>query len=242
MRSPLAIETRKLSRHFGPTAAAVDLDLAVPRGCVYGFLGPNGAGKSTTIRMLLGLLRPTSGDILIDGEVFTRDRRELLRGVGALVEAPSVYPHLTGRENLEVVRRYLGAGLARAEEALTLFDLAKDANRRVRDYSTGMRQLLGLAMAWLAHDRLLILDEPANGLDPVGTRKLRLLLRQAADAGATVLVSSHILSEVDHIADRIGIICAGHLVFQGDLTALKKTPTQSLEDAFLERIASAGAR
>jgi ABC-2 type transport system ATP-binding protein len=239
MSDPLAIETRGLTRTFGSRVAVDALDLHVPPGAVYGFLGPNGAGKTTTIRMLLGLMRPTDGDILLHGEPFSRDRRGLLRNVGALVESPSLYPHLTGEEHLEVIRRLLSVPVQNVREVLELFDLAEDARRPVRTYSTGMRQLLGLAAAWLGHPSLLVLDEPANGLDPAATRKLRGLLRRAvAEQGATVFVSSHVLGEIEQIADQIGIIHRGRLVFQGALSSLRQTRQGTLEDIFLDLVAA----
>jgi ABC-2 type transport system ATP-binding protein len=199
------------------------LELSVPQGCIYGFLGPNGAGKTTTIRLLLGLLRPSEGDILLYGEPFTSERRDLLRDVGALVETPSLYSHLTGRENLDLTRRLLGLPVARVEESLELSGLCADAGRVVRTYSLGMRQRLGLALAWLGKPRLLILDEPANGLDPAGTRELRAWLRQLAkEQQVTVFLSSHQLSEVEHIADHIGVINRGQLVFQGEISSLRR--------------------
>jgi ABC-2 type transport system ATP-binding protein len=221
-----AIETLGLTRNFGVKAAVDKLELRVPRGSIYGFLGPNGAGKTTTIRLILGLLRPTSGSILVDGEPFSPERRKILRGIGALVETPSLYPHLSGRENIEVNRRILDVPAAWAEEALALVELSADAHRPVRTYSLGMRQRLGLALAWLGKPSLLILDEPTNGLDPAGTRDLRKLLRQlVADLGATVLLSSHLLSEVDQIADHIGIIHRGRLLYQGRLSTLRQRPS-----------------
>jgi ABC-type multidrug transport system ATPase subunit len=238
MSSSLAIETQDLTRTFESRLAVDRLDLRVPRGTVYGFLGPNGAGKTTTIRMLLGLLRPSDGRILIHGEPFTRDRRDLLRGIGAMVESPSLYPHLTGEENLDVTRRLLDAPTARVQEVLELFGLAKDARRPVRTYSTGMRQLLGLALAWIARPSLLILDEPTSGLDPAATRKLRALVRRlAAEEGVTALISSHVLGEVEQLADWVGIIHEGRLLFQGDLASLKQSSGGTLEDIFLRFVA-----
>jgi lantibiotic transport system ATP-binding protein len=241
MALELAIETRGLTRSFGDRIAVDRIDLAVPRGSIYGFLGPNGAGKTTTIRMLLGLLVPTRGEVRIGGHPFTRDDRQLLRGVGALVEAPSVYPHLTGRENLELTARLLDVPGPRVSEVLDLFELTKDAGRLVRTYSSGMRQALALASAWLGHPRLLVLDEPANSLDPAATRMLRGLLRDATrDHDATVFVSSHVLSEVEQIADWLGVIHRGRLIYQGELLALKQSKDGSLEDIFLDLVASAG--
>jgi ABC-2 type transport system ATP-binding protein len=226
MAVPNAIETFGLTRNFGTKAAVNNLELRVPRESIYGFLGQNGAGKTTTIRLILGLLRPTSGSILINGEHLSPDRRSILRGIGALVETPTLYPHLSGRENLEVNRRILDVPVAWAEEALALVELSGDAHRPVRTYSLGMRQRLGLALAWLGRPSLLILDEPTNGLDPAGTRDLRKLLRQlVADRGATVLLSSHLLSEVDQIADQIGIIHRGRLLYQDSLSTLRQRPS-----------------
>jgi lantibiotic transport system ATP-binding protein len=235
----LAIETHQLTRRFGPRVAVDRVDLAVPRGAIYGFLGPNGAGKTTTIRLLLGLLRPTSGEILLNGHPFSRDRRDLLRGIGALVETPSLYPHLTGEENLEVTRRLLDIPAGRLPEVLELFGLTQDARRLVRTYSTGMRQLLGLALAWLGNPVLLILDEPTNSLDPSAMRKLRRLLRQlTTERGATVFLSSHVLTEVDQLVDWVGIIDHGRLLFQGALSSLKHAHRGSLEDIFLDLVAA----
>jgi ABC-2 type transport system ATP-binding protein len=188
--------------------------------------------------MLLGLLRPSGGRILINGEPFTRDRRDLLRGVGALVESPSLYPHLTGEENLDVTRRLLGAPTARVQEVLELFGLAKDARRPVRTYSTGMRQLLGLALAWIDRPSLLVLDEPTSSLDPAATRRLRAVIRRlTSEEGVTALISSHVLSEVEQIADWVGIIHEGRLLFQGELASVKKSRGGTLEDIFLQFVA-----
>jgi len=223
MTDSLAIESRGLTRTFGSCTAVNGLELRVPRGTIYGFLGPNGAGKTTTIRLLLGLLRPTNGTILLNGEPLTRGRRELMRGVGALVETPSLYPHLTGRENLEVTRRILKLSKSRIEEVLALSGLIADANRVVRDYSLGMRQRLGLALAWLGKPALIVLDEPANGLDPAGIRELRANLQELVhDHHVTIFLSSHVLNEVEQMADWIGIINRGQLLFQGKLEELQR--------------------
>jgi ABC-type multidrug transport system ATPase subunit len=202
---------------------AVDaVNLWVPSGGVYGFLGPNGAGKTTTIRMLLGLMRPDAGDIRLFDTLLAANRQWLLQRVGALVETPSLYPHLTGRENLEVTRRLLGAARSLIDRALDIVKLTADAQRCVREYSLGMRQRLGLALALLNQPKLLILDEPTNGLDPAGIHEMRDLLRRLpAEFGITVFLSSHLLSEVEQIASHIGIIHAGRLLFQGALTELQ---------------------
>ncbi len=218
----LAIETRSLTRRFGDRLAVNAVDLEVPETGVYGFLGPNGAGKTTTIRMLLGLIRPDAGDVRLAGESLSENRLNLLKRVGALVETPSLYSHLTGRENLEVTRRLTGSPRRSIDRALEVVKLARDADRRVREYSLGMRQRLGLALALMNEPRLLILDEPANGLDPAGIHEMRDLIRRLpAEMGATVFLSSHLLSEIEQVADQIGIISNGRLLFQGPLSALQ---------------------
>jgi ABC-type multidrug transport system ATPase subunit len=224
------IETRGLTRRFGSQLAVDDLNLLVPAAGVYGFLGPNGAGKTTAIRMLLGLIRPNAGEVRLFGQSVNGNHRSLMRRVGALVEAPSLYPHLTGRENLEVTRRLLGSGRNLIEQALATVKLTKDADRRVREYSLGMRQRLGLALALLNNPDLLILDEPTNGLDPAGIHEMRDLIRRLPDEfGVTVFLSSHLLGEVEQIATHIGIIHDGHLLFQGTLAELQsKQQTQLL--------------
>lgn len=217
-----AIETSGLTRRFGTRLAVDDLNLLAPEAGVYGFLGPNGAGKTTTIRMLLGLIRPDAGEVRLFGVPLAADRRSLARMVGALVETPSLYPHLTGRENLEVTRRLLGAPRKLIDDALEVVKLAQDAHRRVREYSMGMGQRLGLALAMLNKPRLLVLDEPTNGLDPAGIHEMRDLIRRLpAEFGATVFLSSHLLSEVEQIASHIGIIHQGRLLFQGTLAELQ---------------------
>jgi ABC-type multidrug transport system ATPase subunit len=211
-----AITTSGLTRHFGDLTAVDSLDLAVPQSSVYGFLGPNGAGKTTTIRLLLGLIRPNAGEVQLFGQSLQSERIELLRRVGALVETPSLYPHLTGRENLEVTRRLSGGNRSQVERALAIVRLEQDAQRRVGHYSSGMRQRLGLALALLGEPELLILDEPTNGLDPAGIREMRdLICRLPEEHGVTVFLSSHLLSEVEQVATHIGIIHQGQMLFQG---------------------------
>src|SRR5215813_7172541 len=221
MENPL-IETRGLTRRFGVQLAVDALNLSVPAAGVYGFLGPNGAGKTTAIRMLLGLIRPNAGEVYLFGQPLVTNRYSLMRRVGALVEMPSLYPHLTGRENLEVTRRLLGVRRELVDLALETVRLTKDANRRVREYSLGMRQRAGLALALLNKPDLLILDEPTNGLDPAGIHEMRDLIRRLpGESGLTVFLSSHLLSEVEQIASHIGIIHEGHLLFQGTLAELQ---------------------
>ncbi len=210
------IETQGLTRRFGNLTAVADLNLKVPAGSIYGFLGPNGAGKTTTIRMLLGLIRPDAGEVRLFGRSLGKSSRAALGRVGALVETPSIYPHLTGRENLEVTRRLLRVPGARVERALAIVGLEAAAGRRAGEYSQGMRQRLGLALALLGDVDLLILDEPTNGLDPAGIREMRDLVRRlASEFRITVFLSSHLLSEIEQVATHLGIVNRGRLVFQG---------------------------
>ncbi|MEM7787041.1 MAG: ATP-binding cassette domain-containing protein [Bacteroidota bacterium] len=218
-----AVETERLSRSYGDVCAVEDVDLAVPTGSVYGFLGPNGAGKTTTLRLLLGLVRPDAGVIRIFGDPFTpHSRADLLARVGALIEEPSLYPGLTGTENLEATRVLRGLPRSTVGRALEIVGLApSDAARRVRTYSQGMRQRLGLALALLPRPALLVLDEPANGLDPDGLQDLRdVLVRLREEGQTTVLVSSHQLGEVERVATAVGVMRGGRLVRQGPLADL----------------------
>jgi ABC-type multidrug transport system ATPase subunit len=217
----MAITTSGLTRRFGMLTAVDGLDLRVLQGSIYGFLGPNGAGKTTTIRMLLGLIRPTGGDVRLLEEPLRKNRMGLLERVGAMVESPSLYPNLTGRENLEVTRRLTGGAKAQIGQALDIVRLGSAAGRRVSEYSTGMKQRLGLALALLRTPELLILDEPTNGLDPAGIHEMReLLCHLPREYGVTVFLSSHLLAEVEQIATHIGIIQEGRLCFQGTLDEL----------------------
>jgi ABC-2 type transport system ATP-binding protein len=211
-----AIETTELTYYFDDLAAVNRVNLQVPRGSVYGFLGPNGAGKSTTIRLLLSLMQPDDGEVKLFDQSFSQHRIAILQRVGALVETPSLYPHLTGRENLEITRHLIGAETTECDRVLDIVRLASQANRRVREYSLGMKQRLGLAIALLGKPELLILDEPTNGLDPAGMQEMRALLRHLAeDRQITIFLSSHLLAEVEQIATHIGIIQQGQLCFQG---------------------------
>jgi len=241
------IETRGLTRRFGAQVAVDDLNLLVPAAGVYGFLGPNGAGKTTAIRMLLGLIRPDAGEVCLFGQPLRSNHRALMSRVGALVEAPSLYPHLTGRENLEVTRRLLGSPPKLIDVALDTLRLTRDADRRVREYSLGMRQRLGLALALLNKPQLLILDEPTNGLDPAGIHEMRDLIRRLPDEfGVTVFLSSHLLSEVEQIASHIGIIHESKLLFQGTLAELQQRQQTELTigvtkpDAAVDCLVNAG--
>ena len=221
-----AIAARGLSKRYGELAAVDDLDLTVDQGELYGFLGPNGAGKTTTIRMALGLILPTDGRVEVLGEAVTADRGPLAR-VGALVEEPAFWKYLSGRRNLEYLAKAGGRGadtearLARVDDTLTLVGLREAADKRVKAYSQGMRQRLGIALALLGRPELLILDEPTNGLDPSGMREIRKLLRTLADGGTTVFVSSHLLAEVEAICDRVGVMAHGRLVAEGPPGSLR---------------------
>lgn len=220
--SKYIIETHALIRRFGTKNAVDGIDLQVPAQSVYGFIGPNGAGKTTTIRMLLGLIRPSSGGINILGYAVPRERIQVLNYVGALVESPSLYPHLSGRENMEVTRRLSNATDTQVKRALNIVGLEEDASRLVRTYSLGMRQRLGIALALLRSPDLLILDEPTNGLDPAGIHEMRSLMREMpAQHGITVFLSSHLLTEVEQLATDVGIINHGKLVYQGKLDQLQ---------------------
>lgn len=223
MRNETAIVTHQLTRHFGKVAAVENLSIEVAAGSIYGFLGPNGAGKTTTIRMLLGLIRPDSGGVKLFGKHLEHGGKSLLKTVGSLIESPSLYPHLSGRENLDVTCRLLGLKHTNIARVLAIVRLEKDANRPVRGYSLGMRQRLGLALAMLGEPRLLILDEPTNGLDPAGIHEMRDLIRRLpVEHGATVFLSSHLLSEIEQIATDIGIVKDGRLLFQGTLEELQE--------------------
>jgi ABC-2 type transport system ATP-binding protein len=208
-----------LTKRFGQVTAVDDLSFEVDQGTVVGFLGPNGAGKTTTLRMLLGLVTPTAGTARIDGRPY-RDLADPIRHIGAVLEASSFHPGRSARNHLRVIATAAGLPLARADEVLAQVGLAQAAHRRVGGFSLGMRQRLGLATALLGDPQVLILDEPANGLDPEGVHWLRGLLRQLADQGRTVLVSSHVLAEVAQTVDQVVIIAAGRLVTQSTLAAL----------------------
>jgi ABC-type multidrug transport system ATPase subunit len=219
--SDLALATRDLRKSYGRQMALAGLNLEVPRGVVYGFLGPNGAGKTTTVRLLTGLIRPDGGSIELFGRPFRHSDRKMLFDVGALIESPSFYPHLSGRNNL-IVLAAAGKPVPRAriEELLDIVGLVNRADDRVSNYSLGMKQRLGIAVALLNDPQLLLLDEPANGLDPHGIVQLRNTLKALAAGGKTVFVSSHILPEIQQLADIIGIVAAGRLVTQGPLDEL----------------------
>lgn len=215
------IKTHGLTKQFAKEMVVDSLDLQVPRGAIYGFLGPNGSGKTTTMKMLLGLLQPTAGDIQLFGQQLTSSNRALLlRRIGSMIEAPSGYGHLTGWENMRIIQEMLKLETRQIEYALEVVRLTQNRNKLVKNYSLGMKQRLGIAMALAREPELLILDEPVNGLDPAGIEEIRNLLVSLPEQGITVMVSSHLLDEVDKTATMLGIINQGKLIFQGTRTDL----------------------
>lgn len=234
------IETKNLTKSYADFTAVCDIDLHIPKGSVYGFLGPNGAGKSTTMKMFLGLTRPTGGSFTIDGKRYPENRVEILKEVGSFIEAPAFYGNLSGEENLEIIRKILGLPKSSVTEALETVGLLQYKKRLAKKYSLGMKQRLGLASALLGKPPILILDEPTNGLDPVGIHEIRTLIRSLPEKyDCTVLVSSHLLSEIELMADTVGILNHGRLLFEGTLEELRCSansqgyPTDNLEDTFL---------
>lgn len=225
------ITTKGLCKAYGRQFAVDHLDLAVPEGCVYGFIGPNGAGKSTTMKMLLGLIHPSAGQVTLLGQPMNaRNRLALLQKTGSLIESPAGYGHLTGQENLEIVADLKGVPRKDIARVLDIVHLTGDKYRKVREYSLGMRQRLGIAQALLGSPQLLILDEPTNGLDPAGIQEMRALIAGMPDAcGATVLISSHLLSELEQIVGQVGILNKGRLLFQGPLRDLQRHSLGDIE-------------
>lgn len=237
------IETKNLSKRYAGFDAVAGIDLHIPKGTVYGFLGPNGAGKSTTMKMFLGLTKPSGGSFTIDGKRYPENRMEILKETGSFIEAPAFYGNLSGEENLDIIRKILGLPKSAVSEALELVGLTQFRKRLAKKYSLGMKQRLGLAGALIGRPPILILDEPTNGLDPVGIHEIRTLIRSLPQRyDCTVLVSSHLLSEIELMADNIGILNHGRLLFEGPPDALKASaaaqgyPTDNLEDTFLALI------
>lgn len=223
-----AIRTHRLTKRFaGGQVAVDDLNLAVPAGSVFGFLGPNGSGKTTTIRMLLGLVSPSSGTFELFGRPMPDSAADVLPHVGALVEGPAFHPYLSGRDNLlrlDAADRTVSGREAqgRVAEALARVGLAAAAGKRYRAYSLGMRQRLGLAAALLRPREMLVLDEPTNGLDPQGTREVRAIIQEVGAGGTTVFLSSHLLSEVEQVCTHVGVMSSGRLIFSGALDELRQ--------------------
>ena len=218
---PPPVETSGLTKRYGTLTAVDALNLTVRPGEVYGFLGPNGAGKTSTLRMLLGLVRPTAGTVRLFGRPPGAPGQ--LDRVGALIEGPGFYPYLSGRDNLRVLARYAGTPSGRIRTVLELVDLVARAGDRYANYSLGMKQRLGVAAALLSDPRLLILDEPTNGLDPAGMADMRALIRRLGAAGCTVLLSSHLLGEVQQVCDRVGVVARGRLVAESTVAELRGT-------------------
>ncbi len=230
------VETIRLTKRYGPLTAVDALTLEVRPGEVYGFLGPNGAGKTTTLRMLLGLIRPTSGRVRVFGRA-PGDRGHLDR-VGALVEGPAFYPYLSGRDNLRVMARHARVPQDRIAAVLDQVDLTGRAGDRYATYSLGMKQRLGVAAALLKDPRLVVLDEPTNGLDPAGMADMRRLVRRLGAAGCTVLLSSHLMTEVQELCDRVGVVAHGRLVAESTVAALRGEPTLRIVAAPLDAAAA----
>lgn len=237
------ITTERLTKKYKNFTSVDGVSLHIRKGTIYGFLGPNGAGKSTTMKMLLGLTAPTQGSFTIDGKHFPADRVAILKEIGSFIEQPSFYANLTGRENLDVIRRILGLPRQAVDDALELVGLSEFGDRLAKKYSLGMKQRLGLAAALIGRPPILVLDEPTNGLDPSGIHEIRNLIKTLpAVYDCTVLISSHMLSEIELIADDIGILNHGRLLFEGSMADLRQNALQAgfaadnLEDMFLSMI------
>ena len=224
------VETHNLTKKYGKVRCVDSVNLHVAPGAVYGFLGPNGAGKSTTLKMILGLARPTAGEISLFGlPVNEKNRIKLLKQTGSLIESPSYYGHLTGAENLQIIQTLKGCSKKDIDKVLKIVRLDEAKGKLVNHYSLGMKQRLGLAAALLGFPKLLILDEPTNGLDPAGIQEMReLICSLPAEYGITVVVSSHLLREIDEMADHVGIIRKGELVYQNTLESLHTHAKQQI--------------
>lgn len=213
------VSTDRLTKRYGEHLAVDQVSLSVRRGEVYGFLGPNGAGKTTTLRMLLGLVKPSGGSALVHGTA--PGSPDSLRRTGSLVEGPGFFPYLSGLENLRVIARYRGLGRGEAEEALERVELASRGKDKFRTYSLGMKQRLGVAAALMGRPDLLVLDEPTNGLDPAGMASMRRLIQDLSEDGQTVLLSSHLLAEVQQFCHRVGVVVGGRLAYEGTVSDLR---------------------
>lgn len=232
-----AVKTNGLTKIYSGATCVSNLCMSVSENRIYGFLGPNGAGKSTTLKMLLGLVRPSKGEIDVFGKrVNSKNRTAILRSIGSLIESPSYYGHLTARENLRILSTLLDVPKINIDKVLEIVRLDRQQSKKTSQFSLGMKQRLGLASALLSFPKLLILDEPTNGLDPAGIQEMRDLIRSLPQKyGMTVIVSSHLLSEIDQMADDVGIIANGKMMHQGPLDMLHKLDeSKSLEEIFLD--------
>ncbi|AGM98068.1 mutacin ABC transporter, ATP-binding protein MutF [Streptococcus iniae SF1] len=227
------MKTKNLTKLYRKQAVLTNVSINVEEGTVYGLLGPNGAGKSTLLKLITKVIQPNSGEILFDGNTLS-DKE--LRKMGAIIENPAIYPNLTATENLEVLTTLLGIDKSKIDEVLRIVSLQDTGNKKVKEFSLGMKQRLGIAMALINNPKLLILDEPTNGLDPIGIQELRELIRKFADRGITIILSSHILSEVQQVADKVGIINKGRLCYEGP----NNMRESHLEDLFMEIIKKEG--
>lgn len=237
------ITTEQLTKKYKSFTSVNNVSLHIRKSSIYGFLGPNGAGKSTTMKMLLGLTAPTKGSFTINGMRFPKDRLSILKEVGSFIESPAFYANLTGRENLDIIRKILGLPKNAVEDALELVGLSEFSNRLAKKYSLGMKQRLGLAGALLGRPPILILDEPTNGLDPSGIHEIRNLIKSLPGLyDCTILISSHMLSEIELMADDVGILNHGRLLFEGSMEELRQNAVQSgfaadnLEEMFLSMV------
>lgn len=234
------IETKQLSKDFSGEAAVNQLSIHVRKNEIYGFLGPNGAGKSTTMKMFLGLLQPTHGSIRLFDKNFDSNQIALLSSVGSLIEEPSYYANLTGYENLEIIQRLLKLPKENIDKVLKIVKLYEQKDKLVKNYSLGMKQRLGIALAIIKFPKLLILDEPTNGLDPAGIQEIRELIKSLPQKyDMTVIISSHILSEIEQMATTVGIINKGKLLFEGQLTELEEDEKylfETSDDALAEQL------
>ena len=229
------LEIKNLSKKSGSSYRVKNLSMSIPKSCVYGFLGPNGAGKTTTLKMILGLIKKDAGEIKMFGEdVSAKNLLALLHKTGSLIENPGGYPHLSGLENMQIIAKLKGVNESEIEKALKTVRLYEQKDKKLGAYSLGMKQRLGIAMALLGDPKLLILDEPSNGLDPAGIMEIRNLITSLPkERDITVLISSHLLNEIEQMADYVGIIHQGQMLYQGKLSELEST-SENLEQIFLE--------
>lgn len=227
------VKVRNVAKAFDGREMIHGMNLSVERGMIYGLLGVNGAGKTTTFKMITGLLRPDSGEIIFSGTSVSGQDKEFLREMGILIETPVFYEHLSARENLELHLQYMGCGVDKVEEALNRAGLQNTGRQPVSKFSLGMRQRLAIARAISHGPKLLVLDEPVNGLDPVGIRQMReLFLSLARESGMALLISSHILSEIEHVADRVGVLADGSIAKEVSMAQVRKDCPEGLEDYF----------